>query len=713
MKRLKSVRLILAILIINFSFSQTPLFAQDAAVVSAPGLKPMPQAALPKGLDKTSGLDQKDQGLQDHKASVFDFKGDVKILKQDSEDWKPVEKNMVIDEGDQILTGSESTLDVAYDNFFLNIARIEEKTRAEFRSIEPTDLYLENGTIFSALDGLNGNKYQISTRTAVAGVRGTHLDVGAFHGDFTHVAVLFDEKPYESHVDVVLNGENFDVKEGQQMNMGDMGKPEIQDNIDGNIVQRTGNFVSDVKENFAGIQEEAKQELSAFSAPKEDKVDAQDQKASEEPAPALKDDDSNKPKAPNDGGGGNGPNGPMDQPGGPAGPGGGDLLANKVDSEVDALVDNLIPTEEPAVPASNEAVNTDQKTDSKKDKEEKTNKGEDRPVTKTSGNPTPLNKESLKSGPATNANLPATAAGPSATANSGAERKVDYGKAMEFLSIGGMGTTAAPAASGPQNNPTNIQQMTSAIMTNIGMDRRSAQMFGQFVQKYSDIGGEFQHFMTGGDAYAATPVTTNAPMMSGPIGVGTTAFQPIMDPSKMDGAMVTNPDGTTAYMPSPYMDPTYATITNTTYDTTTDLAKIVNETTYNGSYVPPPTQPNYFDIGLQLAANNPFYYRVLEALSKDLTATEKAALLAQPIGSELVRSSPVLAPNIDQDANPERIFGVKYINGGTVVNADYEKIMDDVTNGSTVTLQPDDSVNSYHVVVVQACNSSDPESGCA
>ena len=124
-----------------------------------------------------SGIAGQDNGLRDHLAKVFNFDGDVRVLKHGSSQWMKVQKDMLLETGDQILTAKKSSIEIAYDPYFLNIARIEQNTKAEFRSIEPTDLHLEDGTIFSALDGLAGNNYQISTPTAVAGVRGTTFDV--------------------------------------------------------------------------------------------------------------------------------------------------------------------------------------------------------------------------------------------------------------------------------------------------------------------------------------------------------------------------------------------------------------------------------------------------------------------------------------------------------------------------------------------------------
>lgn len=166
-------------------------------------------------------------GRTDHQARIFDFKGEVRVLKHDGEDWMPAKKEMILEAGDQILTGKKSFLDLVYDAQFLNIARIEPNTKAEFRSIEPTDLHLEDGTIFNALDGLAGQNYQISSPTAVAGVRGTELfasfdastrlfTAGVLETAGVHSAVLIAQE----QTVVLTEGNQMEVSAGEAPSAG-------------------------------------------------------------------------------------------------------------------------------------------------------------------------------------------------------------------------------------------------------------------------------------------------------------------------------------------------------------------------------------------------------------------------------------------------------------------------------------------------------------
>jgi len=128
---------------------------------------------------KTVSLDQKEKTLIDHRATVYAIEGTVRILKRNAINWTPLETGMEIEEGDQIKTSAQSTVDIQYDTFLLNHSRLEADTIATFESIEPTHIAMMDGMMFNILDGLPaGGAYEVATPTAVASVRGTVFAVG-------------------------------------------------------------------------------------------------------------------------------------------------------------------------------------------------------------------------------------------------------------------------------------------------------------------------------------------------------------------------------------------------------------------------------------------------------------------------------------------------------------------------------------------------------
>lgn len=115
-----------------------------------------------------------DASSGDGKAMVYALEGKAVLTSKGS----PVERNLKVGDqiqaGDAVYTEKGTTLSISFDNKRNNAVRIPAESRAIFTSIEPTDIKLENGSIFSVVDGLaKGSTWKITTPSAVAAVRGT------------------------------------------------------------------------------------------------------------------------------------------------------------------------------------------------------------------------------------------------------------------------------------------------------------------------------------------------------------------------------------------------------------------------------------------------------------------------------------------------------------------------------------------------------------
>jgi hypothetical protein len=115
---------------------------------------------------------------------------------------------------------------VVFDSRDVNLARIEENTLAEFVSIEPTEIYLRDGSIFSLLENLKKDEpYQISTPTAVASVLGTFFRVTYHDSSNVVTASVYKDKNFEkvSAVDFSVKGQasksifSIKVSEGEKV----------------------------------------------------------------------------------------------------------------------------------------------------------------------------------------------------------------------------------------------------------------------------------------------------------------------------------------------------------------------------------------------------------------------------------------------------------------------------------------------------------------
>ncbi len=471
-------------------FFALPIVSSQAQV---DGLHEQPGKAVPLSMaqgsdrllaqgDKASQTDE----MNDHKAEVFRVEGDVKILKHASDEWIAAEKGMILEVGDQVLTGKDSFLEVVYDSHFLNIARIEEKTKAEFRHIEPTDLHLStDGAIFSALDGLKpGSQYQVSTATAVASVRGTHFAVEVQGGSFSQIAVIPDTKSHESAVELLSDdGKSMSVPEGQQLNL--RGESPELGAIDASVLDRAAETVAQVEQDFGVVRQEGLEQLAFLETKSEEgaQESSATEKSEDSQAPLKDSGDEKVGDKPNDGGDslgdGSGPQGnegglkegalmdPSSVPSSPENAGG---PQENLASEVDAMIDSsLTPPEGFSIPApeGERPGRGDPKQEGmKKDTKDGSEHRLEGPQGKRSDQP-----------------------------------QVDFGKMMEFFAVGGMNQGEL---SGTENRE-GMSNMLSGFFEHLGFN---PEMSGQMAEGIGQLMGNEnfrpENFLSG-TAFAAEP----------------------------------------------------------------------------------------------------------------------------------------------------------------------------------------------------------------
>lgn len=144
---------------------------QEPAAVS-PAAAPVQAEAAPK--EPVPEVKSAENSLVDQAAQVYHLEGAARILKKGAENWEPLQVGTVINAGDQVKTEADGLVEIHYDSFFLNIAKITPNSLAEFMSIEPTKIFVSSGAIYSSLEGLpEGSTYDVITPTAVGGVRST------------------------------------------------------------------------------------------------------------------------------------------------------------------------------------------------------------------------------------------------------------------------------------------------------------------------------------------------------------------------------------------------------------------------------------------------------------------------------------------------------------------------------------------------------------
>ncbi len=124
-----------------------------------------------------------DASTSDGKAIVYQLDGKAVITSKGNPEERDLKVGDEIGMGDAIYTEKGANLSISFDNRKQNAVRIPAETKATFTSIEPTDIKLDDGTIFSIVNGLaKGSTWKVTTPTAVAAVRGTVFET-TYHAD--------------------------------------------------------------------------------------------------------------------------------------------------------------------------------------------------------------------------------------------------------------------------------------------------------------------------------------------------------------------------------------------------------------------------------------------------------------------------------------------------------------------------------------------------
>ncbi|HRK61622.1 MAG TPA: FecR domain-containing protein [Candidatus Omnitrophota bacterium] len=194
-------------------------------------------------------------GQTDGKARVYEVKGDAKRSSAGSPIEKKLKKGDTIKAGDTIITGSGSVASITFDENYKNAVYVPENSQALIVSIEPTEIKIQNGSVYSAIDGLpHGSTWKITTPVAIAAVRGT-LYVVRFvlaDGTFYAATVNVPDDDKTSSIDIQeLTGETgANVPEGKEITFKDGEIPDasLVSDLDPSTVQEILDFFQNLKE---------------------------------------------------------------------------------------------------------------------------------------------------------------------------------------------------------------------------------------------------------------------------------------------------------------------------------------------------------------------------------------------------------------------------------------------------------------------------------
>jgi len=102
------------------------------------------------------------------------FSGSVEVLLEGANDYVGAEDGMVLEAGDKIKTGSDSSLELSFNEENTNLVRVSENTNVKITLSGDEKLEMDEGEVFTTIGNLpSGSAFEIRTPTAVSGARGT------------------------------------------------------------------------------------------------------------------------------------------------------------------------------------------------------------------------------------------------------------------------------------------------------------------------------------------------------------------------------------------------------------------------------------------------------------------------------------------------------------------------------------------------------------
>ncbi len=163
-------------------------------------------------------------GQNDGKARVYQIKGNVFLIKKGSPEEVKLKKGDMLVTGDTLYTESNSTASITFDENYKNAVKITENSKAILEGVEPTNIRIINGSIFSAVDGLpQGSTWKVSTPAAITAVRGTLYIVRylAANGQFFAATVNVPDDGKASAIDIqeISGNDSANVPEGKEISL--------------------------------------------------------------------------------------------------------------------------------------------------------------------------------------------------------------------------------------------------------------------------------------------------------------------------------------------------------------------------------------------------------------------------------------------------------------------------------------------------------------
>ncbi len=146
-------------------------------------------------------------------AHIVSVEGQVQVRGSAAAEWKNAEKDAVLGQGYEILTGSNAVCEFVIGTE-KNAVKIHADSHAVLTSLEPVKIELKSGKIFSLVRHIaKGSSFEVHTPTAMAAARGTGW------GQTSEVVLDFEDSVYVRG----SGGQDTTLEEGKGIHIGSDG----------------------------------------------------------------------------------------------------------------------------------------------------------------------------------------------------------------------------------------------------------------------------------------------------------------------------------------------------------------------------------------------------------------------------------------------------------------------------------------------------------
>lgn len=167
----------------------------------------------------------------DQKAQIFYKDNIAKIKKPNKEEWQEIIVDSKVKDGDQIMTGTNSNVEIKFGKESNNYIKIAQNSKAIFTTIDSKNektLDLKHGKLYMLINNIEPkSSFKVKTPTAIGGARGTGWTIEVSEKNTT-------VKTFEGNTYIQALSPNGSVK-GEELPLNENTKSTVESNAAPNL----------------------------------------------------------------------------------------------------------------------------------------------------------------------------------------------------------------------------------------------------------------------------------------------------------------------------------------------------------------------------------------------------------------------------------------------------------------------------------------------